>query len=509
MSLKVIKTQNDYDEALREIEEFIILDPVPGTEEANRLEVLSVLIKAYEDEHFHFDLPDPISAIKFVMEQRGLKRSDLVPFIGSPSKVSEILSGKRQLSLSMMRRLNEGLNIPAEVLMKERQKEIPEETDIQWSKFPLTELSKRNWFPEFSGTLPKLKEYAEDLMRPKIELLLKNCTMIPLQRTSSINLRSDKVIDLYSLVAWQTRVVEKAKGISLEVPYSGKIAKALLKQIASLTVLDEGPLAAREILYKNGIHLVVEPHLKSTYLDGAVMLLNDGTPIIALTLRYNRLDNFWFSLIHELVHLHKHLDEENSYFFDDFEGTENLLEIEVEADKHAGEILIPKSSWSIERSIYYSTRGTFDEIKQLARKLNVHPAVLVGRIHHDSGDFRRYHRLLGKGIPQELFSDSSVNYLIRQPNIINNRKGTKMGRMRKTIRYKLYDGRKDVYHGITKNLERREQEHERDGKKFSRVERVGPAVTVETAKQWEEQSLKSYRKNHGGKNPKYNEDKTG
>ena len=93
MSLKVIKTQNDYDEVIREVENLIDSDPDPGTEEADRMEVLSVLIKAYEDEHFHFDLPDPISAIKFVMEQRGLKQVDLVPFIGSRPKVSEIIIG--------------------------------------------------------------------------------------------------------------------------------------------------------------------------------------------------------------------------------------------------------------------------------------------------------------------------------------------------------------------------------------------------------------------------------
>ena len=117
MNLKVIKTEAEYEEAVKEFERLMDLHPVSGSVEDDQLELLFLLIKKYDDEHFYFDLPDPISAIKFVMEQRDLKRKDLEQYIGVKSKISEVLSGKRPLSLRMIRALNKGLGIPADVLL--------------------------------------------------------------------------------------------------------------------------------------------------------------------------------------------------------------------------------------------------------------------------------------------------------------------------------------------------------------------------------------------------------
>ena len=115
MQVKVIKTEADYEEALSRIEE--LLDAPVGSPGAEELDVLTILVAAYEDQAFPMDFPDPVSAIRFRMEQQGLQAKDLVPYIGSPSKVSEVLSGKRGLSTRMIRNLVEGLDIPAEVLV--------------------------------------------------------------------------------------------------------------------------------------------------------------------------------------------------------------------------------------------------------------------------------------------------------------------------------------------------------------------------------------------------------
>jgi HTH-type transcriptional regulator/antitoxin HigA len=115
-TIKPIKTQVDYDKTLQRIEQ--LMEAEPNTPAFDELDVLTTLVEAYEDQHFSINLPDPISAIKFRMEQQGLKQSDLVPYIGSPSKVSEVLSGKRTLSLSMIRSLHHNLNIPLEVLIQ-------------------------------------------------------------------------------------------------------------------------------------------------------------------------------------------------------------------------------------------------------------------------------------------------------------------------------------------------------------------------------------------------------
>jgi HTH-type transcriptional regulator/antitoxin HigA len=117
MKIKPIKTQKDYKTALKRVEE--LMDAKPGTSEIDELEILSMLIEKYEEEHFPISDPDPIEAIKFRMEQLGLNQNELATIIGSKSRASEILKGKRQLSLNMIRVLHNKLNIPAEVLIKD------------------------------------------------------------------------------------------------------------------------------------------------------------------------------------------------------------------------------------------------------------------------------------------------------------------------------------------------------------------------------------------------------
>jgi HTH-type transcriptional regulator/antitoxin HigA len=115
MEIKPIKTEADYETALAKIEQLFEADP--GTSEGDRLEVLTTLVEAYEEEHYNIPLPDPIEAINYYMESRGLSRRDLEPYIGSRARVSEILNRKRPLSLEMIRKLHNGLGIPAEVLI--------------------------------------------------------------------------------------------------------------------------------------------------------------------------------------------------------------------------------------------------------------------------------------------------------------------------------------------------------------------------------------------------------
>ncbi len=116
MKLKPIKTKKDYQQALDRLE--LIFDAKKGTEEGDELEILGILIDQYENEHFPIDLPDPIEAIKFRMEQLGYSQADLAKVVGLKSRASEILSGKRKLSLDMIRQLHDKLNIPTDVLIQ-------------------------------------------------------------------------------------------------------------------------------------------------------------------------------------------------------------------------------------------------------------------------------------------------------------------------------------------------------------------------------------------------------
>jgi HTH-type transcriptional regulator/antitoxin HigA len=117
MNIKPIKTESDYQKALIRLEE--IFDAQKGSKNGDELEILSILIDQYEKENFPIDLPDPIEAIKFRMEQMDLRNKDLAAVIGNKSRVSEVLKRKRKLSLDMIRKLNTFLRIPTEVLVQE------------------------------------------------------------------------------------------------------------------------------------------------------------------------------------------------------------------------------------------------------------------------------------------------------------------------------------------------------------------------------------------------------
>lgn len=116
MTLKPIKTEQDYNQVLERLED--IFDAEPNTKEGDELEILGILVEKYENENFPIELPDPIEAIKFRMEQLNYSQNDLAEVIGLKSRASEILNKKRKLSLEMIRKLSEKLHIPSEVLIQ-------------------------------------------------------------------------------------------------------------------------------------------------------------------------------------------------------------------------------------------------------------------------------------------------------------------------------------------------------------------------------------------------------
>lgn len=117
MDISPIRNEKDYKKALERLE--VIFDAKQGTKEGDELEILAILIDNYESENFPIEMPDPISAINFRMEQMGLKQKDLVEMIGFKSRVSEIMNRKRKLTLDMIRKLNTQLRIPTEVLIQD------------------------------------------------------------------------------------------------------------------------------------------------------------------------------------------------------------------------------------------------------------------------------------------------------------------------------------------------------------------------------------------------------
>ncbi len=389
---RLIKTEKDYNLVLSRIEE--LMDAPKDTPEADELELLAALVEMYEDKHYPMDMPDPVDAIKFRMEQLGMNQQGLVPFIGSRSKVSEILNRKRSLTLAMMRSLHHGLGIPTDVLLQEPGSEFPGNIPaLDWNRFPVAEMVKLGWLPKISD----FKEKFEELMRGLIENAGgMKIVAEPLFRKGA-DARYNSKMDSYALTAWCLRVLSVAHATPLEHTYKrGSLTTETLKDIAKLSFFDNGPVLAKEYLRKQGIHLIVVPHLSKTYLDGAAILLPDGTPVVALTLRYDRIDNFWFCLLHELGHVAKHLSIENQFIVDDldFHGHEADIEDEKEkeADRMALEALIPQKQWLKSRIWDNATPLC---ITSLAEELKIHPAIIAGRIRFEKRNFRLLSRYVG------------------------------------------------------------------------------------------------------------------
>src|SRR5260370_24062408 len=143
--ITAINSETDYKSALSEIERLIDSNARAGTPEGDRLNLLTLLVQDYEGKRIAFEVPDPIEAIKFRMEQMDLSPRDLVPLIGSRSKVSEVLSRKRPLTLSMVRALHKGLGVPAKSLLQEQFLFDVGEDTIEWDRFPIREMIAPGW----------------------------------------------------------------------------------------------------------------------------------------------------------------------------------------------------------------------------------------------------------------------------------------------------------------------------------------------------------------------------
>lgn len=403
MRISVIRNDTDYREALAEIDSLMAKQPAIGSEDGDRLDVLSVLVSEYESSAFPIELPTPIDAIKFRMEQLDLKQRDLVPFIGSRARVSEVLAGKRPLSLTMIRALHKGLGIPAAVLLQEDPTAADTDEDFDWQKFPLNEMRKRGWIK--APKIRRLKPHAEHLMleflRPLGGTAGATTVSAMFKRTRSV--RAARSIDQHASLAWCARV----QTISLEGSVSGRFSRAsmddsVLTDIARLSSKEKGPQLVRDALSELGIHFIVEPHLQRTHLDGAALMSPTGEPIVAMTLRHNRLDHFWFCLLHELAHVTRHLSDPFDLCIDDLDAPAGNAPLEEQADRMAREALVPTKVFR--RSRAYSAR-TPASVIDLAQRTGVHPAVVAGRVRYESNNFRVLTQLIGQGEVRRLFPD--------------------------------------------------------------------------------------------------------
>lgn len=396
---RIIRSETDYKAALNQIERLIDSKAAHGTPEGDELELLTVLVSNYETNRFGKATPDPIEAIRFRMEQAGLKPRDLVPYFGSRSKVSEVLTGKRSLTLSMIKALHVGLGIPAGALLRERAAPDLSEAFEEWNRFPIHEMQERNWIGESAGDWGAR---TEEILRSFFGRLGPDREAVVLYRRTA-HIRCGREMDAYAMAAWTARIIIAATENPPPARYErGSVNLKLMQEVAKLSVFDSGPRLAQELLGKHGISLIIEPHLKGTYLDGAAVLKHEGRPIIGLTIRHDRIDNFWFCLMHELAHAALHLDEKSSQFYDDLDVEAKSDSREREADDMAGEALIPEREW---RKSPASRLRSPEAVQHLANQLRIHPAIVAGRIRHQFKSFRVLNQFVGHGQVRGLFPE--------------------------------------------------------------------------------------------------------
>jgi HTH-type transcriptional regulator/antitoxin HigA len=165
--------------------------------------------------------------------------------------------------------------------------------------------------------------------------------------------------------------------------------------LARLTKRKDGPKRARNLLAEKGIVLVVERHLPGSYLDGAAMLANAETPVVGLTLRHDRLDNFWFVLLHELAHVFLHLFDALRFDFFDEESATDSDPIEAEADKFALDTLIPEAVWDQCLSRFALSE---EAVRIDAEAIGIEPSIIAGRIRKERGNYTILSGLVGQGL---------------------------------------------------------------------------------------------------------------
>ncbi len=393
--IKPIRTEQDYEGALARID--ALMDAAPGSPEFDELDILVDLVEHYESKHEPMGYPSPLAAIEFRMEQGNLRPRDLIPFIGSRSKVSEVLSGKRTITMPMARALHQHLGIPADVLLRGPDVDLADPlANLNWNRFPVKNMAKLGWIRDGLN----LAKRAEAIMRRLIDRAGGPDVACAVLYRKNAHMRANAKVDAYALQAWCWQVLATGHKNPPQTEYvSGSVTPHFLQEVAQLSWFEDGPRLAKEVLAKHGIALVIVPHLPRTYLDGAALRLKDGRPVVGLTLRYDRIDNFWFCLLHELAHVGRHLDnDQGNAFVDDqtLRGVEGRREDprEAQADEWATEALVPRADWEASAA---RERPTPMAVMNLAYALQVHPAIIAGKIRYEQQNYRLLSQFVGTG----------------------------------------------------------------------------------------------------------------
>lgn len=348
-------------------------------------------ISAFSAESLH-DLPDILIQARIA---RGMSQKDLGDFLGvAEQQIQRYESDRyRMASLDRLTEVADALN----VRIVERAQLVGSPTldsvdPAVWQAFPLAEMYKRGWFEDFSGTLAQAKKAAGDLIPAFLHGAHSQFQPMALHRKS---VRSNGQVHEAAIAAWEARVRTLADRNPPAQSFDrDRITADWVRGLVALSLDDRGPRLAVDYLRDAGISLVIERHLPGTLLDGAALASADHHAIVAMTLRHDRLDNFWFTLLHEIGHLKLHIRlGEYAAIFDDNDSPATD-KVEKDADYFAQEALIPEANWNLAVSRFTQTEKA---VQTDAKRFGVAPAVIAGRVRRDAGDYTLLRTMVGSG----------------------------------------------------------------------------------------------------------------
>ncbi len=324
----------------------------------------------------------PGEYIKDEMEARGWTHDDLAEIIGiSRRQVINLIQNKSGITVEMAHHLGDAFTQNAETwinlqasyesaLLAQKERETQRRAKL-YSKVPIREIKRRGWIEDVSDTDGLETAVCDFLKIPSIDE----------QPAFSVATRkgTDYGLDSGAHVAWYRRAHQLANCVTAS-KYREQGFERLIEDLRPLTSNAEDVRRVPRVLADHGIRFVIVEHLSRTKLDGVAFWLNRQTPVVALSLRHNRIDNFWFTLMHELVHIkHRHQSPVDVDLMS--QGNDDLPEFERQANREAADYLIPKAklqSFIARKGPRYSNKAVI----QFANVRGVHPGLVTGQLHH-------------------------------------------------------------------------------------------------------------------------------
>lgn len=359
-------------------------------------------ISTFEANGLH-DLPDILIRARIA---RGMSQRDLAEFLGMKEQQIQRYEAERYRSASLERLIEvaDALNVK----ITERGELLGsghfEDLDLGTaSAFPIAAMYKRGWFEDFDGSLNEARKSADVLVPAFFREATANWTPSALHKKT---IRASGKIHEPAIAAWEARVLMLAeRHPPAEAFVPERVTDAWLERLVHLSAEPDGPRHVAGHLRSAGIVFVLEPHLPGTLLDGASLRSASGIAVIGMTLRHDRLDNFWFTLLHEVGHLKLHIDVDHyTAIFDDTESPAGS-KIEQEADLFAREALLPTTKWNACVSRFTRTEKA---VLGDARKLGISPAIIAGRIRREANDYTLLRTLVGSGEPRRQLEDQGI-----------------------------------------------------------------------------------------------------